>query len=276
MRNYYRYGTIIFFLLVPSIAHAWDVTTAVIGHWKLNENAANGNVVDSSGSTTGTLFGSSGGVNTSVVTTTGKLNGAFLFDGATHGYGVDLTSPNDISSSVDFSRTTPWSVEVWFKTTNSGEIDLVSDFAENVVAGWAVELDGGKIQVFISNSSSNWILQLSSSTYNDGSFHHLVVTYSGSSTAAGLIFYIDGSSVSKAAATHDNLSSAISYSAATPAIGLRNNASTGTGALYSGTLDEVLIYNRVLTSTEVTGRYNSGTGTESLASSARRRVAYTQ
>ncbi len=264
-----RYLFFILLLLVPHNVHASsNLTSACLGQWHLNENAANSTVTDSCASLTGTFFKPGSGQNTSTVHIAGKVGtGAYLLDGTVNSYGVDI---ND-HTSLGFSRTTPWSVESWFKTSDTThEGDILSRMDNNAgAAGWAVEISSGKIQtLIISAASSNWIQQLSTSTYNDNAWHHLVVTYSGSSTAAGLTFYIDGASVSKASPTADNLSSSISYTNALPAIGLRNSAVLGASQPFFGSVDETVVYNRVLTAAEVLDRYNNGSGTESLISSS--------
>ncbi len=253
---------LILFLLLPINAYAWNVTSACLAQYSMNENAANSTVADSCASLTGTLFKPGFAVNTSVVHATGIVGtGSFLFDGTTTTYGIDIGT----HSALSFARTDPWSVSAWFKTSdNSHEGDIISKMDNNSGgAGWAVEMSSGKIQALIINTaSSNWIQQLSTNTYNDGLKHHLVVTNSGSSTAAGLTFYIDGSPVAKASPIADNLSSAISYTNALPAVGIRNCVALGSSQPFFGTLDEVRVFNRVLTSDEVSGLYNGGSGTE--------------
>lgn len=262
---------LIFSFLLSGSAWAFDVTSACLGHWKLNDNAASQTTTDSCDSLGGSTFDSGGAINTSSITTTGKLSAGFSLDGSTHKRGVDILN----HSALRFDKADAWSVEAWFKTSVSGEMDILSNFDEANVIGWAVELSSGKIQVIISNTvTTNWIQQLSTGTYNDNAFHHIVVTKSTATTASGLTFYIDGSAVTKAAPAGDNLSSAITYTNAIPAIGLRNNISTGTGAWFSGTLDEVVVYNRALTAGEVSGRYNSGAGTENLSTAGSNNVMF--
>lgn len=255
-------------LILPNISHAWDVGSACLLQYKLNENAANSTVTDSCASLNGILFKPGFAQNTSSVHAAGQVGtGSFLFDGTVTQYGIDITD----HTAFGFSRTTAWSISAWFKTSDTThESDIVSKMDNNSsAAGWAVEIASGKIQVLIiSTVSSNWIQQLSTSTYNDNAYHHLVVNYSGSSTAAGITLYIDGSSVSKASPIADNLSSAISYTNADPAVAVRNNANTGTSQPFYGNLDEVRVFNRVLTTDEITGLYNGGAGTEATSGSS--------
>lgn len=243
---------------------AWNMTSACIGHWLFNENAANSTVTDSNGGAeNGILFKPGSAQNTSNVHVAGKVgSGAFLFDGATTSYAIDL---NGGANNLRFSNTTPWGFECWVKFTDTAEMDIISNFDNPTGIGWAVEVSSGKIQILIVSAlTTNWIQQLSTNTYNDGNYHQLIVDYSGSSTASGLTFTIDGSTASKAAPLADNLTLPITYTNGLPCIASRNNTG-GTGQPFNGTLDELVLINRVHTSDELIGRYNGGLGTESLS-----------
>ncbi len=258
----------IILLLMPSLSHAWDIGSACLLQYKLNENTGSSSVADSCGSLTGTLFKPGFAVNTSVVHDTGKVGtGSFLFDGDVTSYAIDIST----HSALSFARTDPWYVFAWFKTSDSThEGDIISKIDCNSnCAGWAVEMASGKIQVLIiSTVSSNWIQQLSTNTYNDGNWHLLVVNYDGSSDASGITLYVDGVAVSKASPLANNLSSAISYTNALPVVGGRNNAVTGGSIPFFGNLDDVRVGNRILTTDEITGLYNGGTGTETTTGSS--------
>lgn len=80
-----------------------------------------------------------------------------------------------------------------------------------------------------------------------GAANHVVITYDGSETAAGVSIYVDGALVTGTVA-HDNLSGS---TASTSAVGLGINP-------FAGAIGEVLIFNRVLSATDVLNLYNHG------------------
>jgi hypothetical protein len=101
------------------------------------------------------------------------------------------------------------------------------------------------------------MLVQTSKTVADSTWHHVIVTYNGTSLASGVLLYVDGSVDASPSILHDNLNGTI----------LNGNnytiARSRNGSYLTGKLDEVVIYDRVLTATEVAGRYNSGVGTQS-------------
>ncbi len=62
--------------------------------------------------------------------------------------------------------------------------------------GWATYAGGGKPRFFIRNNNSlNGVSVGTSADFNDGAWHSVIFTYSGSSSAAGVTIYIDNVSV---------------------------------------------------------------------------------
>ena len=60
---------------LPSMAHAQDITTGLIGHWKLDETSGT-TAVDSAGNSDGTMDGGLSGANSFA----GRINTALYFD----------------------------------------------------------------------------------------------------------------------------------------------------------------------------------------------------
>jgi hypothetical protein len=84
----------------------------------------------------------------------------------------------------------------------------------------------------------------------DGRWHHVVATFDGTN----LTYYFDGNSLGTMPA---------SFSTVLSAAGLTIGSSTGGGFTYSGALDEVAVYNTVLSATQVQANYNAATGSSS-------------
>lgn len=223
----------------------------VEGHWHLNESSGS-DVADSSGK-------DNDGVATNMEDgdwVAAKLNNGLLFGGTD-----EFVNLSDIA---DFERTDPFSIEFWFKTTTSGvEMIMSRQLNSGTFRGWNVFIESGIITTALisDNAVANRIQLKTNLTFNDGVFHHCVVTYDGSSTVAGLNIFIDGSDVATTNVT-DSLSTTISVAA-----DCQMSGRSGANVVYNGTLDEVVIYSFELSSANVTSRYNSGTGTETLVGS---------
>ena len=72
--------------------------------------------------------------------------------------------------------------------------------------GYDLYHGAGELQAALINTwTSNAVSEKSTNTVDDGNWHHVVVTYDGSSTAAGMKLYIDGSEES-VTAIEDGLS----------------------------------------------------------------------
>ena len=103
-------------------------------------------------------------------------------------------------------------------------------------------------QVLSSVGVSNYLEVRTAALANvyDGNWHHILTTYDGTADVTGVKIYYDGSSQSLTE-TVGTLSSGSSLVTAPYSIGSRN----GTEQFFSGTLDDVRVYKRVLGTTEV-------------------------
>jgi len=167
------------------------LTTDLVSYYKLDENAASTTVADSEGSNTGTAS-----TNTAnLYDASGKINSAFDFDGSSE----DVTLANE--SNFDFDYTEPFSVQAWFKSTSNSMYKwMVSKQANSGnYEGWYLGFGAtaGKIEWNLDNngapSGAYVIRKLTTSTFNDGDWHHVIGTYNGNGLLSGLNIYVDGS-----------------------------------------------------------------------------------
>ena len=213
-------------------------------HWMLNESSGT-NVLDSSGN------GRDGTTYNSPLWVVGKLNNCLSFDG--------VNQYVNCGNIANFERTQSFSLECWFKTSSGGATLIMLDrFYMPTIIGYQLYMNAGQIYFILISSGGGSACQIkTNSTFNNNVFHHVITTYNGSSTAAGIKIYVDG--VLQATTTvNDNLSATILNSADF----LIARRSDGYG--FPGLLDEIAIYESVLTQTNVTFRYNSGTGREDM------------
>jgi len=197
------------------------------------------NVLDSTGTNHGIVTGNE-------KYTTGKIGiNAFDFDGSTH---IELTN----ESNFDFSSTNSFSASFWIKTTDSDGVNGLVGKMEGspVFKGWSIDLNSGKISVFLISAwdtSPNEAIQIdTTSSINDGQWHHIGVTYNGNELANGVRIYVDGS-IAITTTILDNFPASGSILNNIPLhLGNRLNANT-----FNGQMDELLIFNKELTASEI-------------------------
>jgi hypothetical protein len=201
---------------------------------------------------------SSGNSNTGVMTgtgttlSTGLINNKLTFNGS--GY-IKFT---DVSLIGLASSTSEISVSCWI-TTSSLDITLLSlrnstnaftlfDFVLGYNGGG--NLNTGKLSVIVrDNNNVGTTIVTAPTAINNSAWHHCVVTRT---TAKLLTLYVDGASV---ATGTDTMTGALTPNLTNSAVGYEITAG-GRGIV--GSLDDFQIYNRALTSTEVTSIYNGG------------------
>lgn len=197
-------------------------------YYKLDESS--GNAVDSIGSNTAT--------NTSVTYSAGKINNGAVFNGSAQLNSVS-TVPNGSA----------YSISLWFKTTkNDGSYSTM--YCSSSSSGGGTTAD-----VFLVSEThrvlyqvGGTLLETTATIYNDGNWHHALFTMD--STAG--ILYVDGTAVASGTITapSTNRYPTIGYY-----VGSASNSMVGS-------VDEVVYFNRTLSSTEVTSLYNGGSGNQ--------------
>jgi hypothetical protein len=206
----------------------------------LNDSSGNGN--------TGTWSGSTGS-QTSVGTcstsstawgngATGKINSSLNFDGTD-----DKVSTTDLDPFDDFSAA------AWIKTSASGAIQRIMD--KDGGAGndyWTVYVTlGGTIEADLRNGAGSTTNVITSKTFNDGNWHHVVFVRSGSN----LTIYVDGMVAASGTKTTFTFNNANAF-----AIG--NAAVSVSGQYFTGKIDDVRVYRYGLTQKQVLDIYNLG------------------
>ena len=123
-----------------------------------------------------------------------QSNEFFLFDAT---YSADSSaSPFSFWSGTQDSA---FSVSIWYHPTDapSSNAGVVSkgQWSASAKREWAIfHLTNGKILVQLyDESADSYIGRITSSAISNDAWHHIVVTYSGSETSAGIKIYVDGS-----------------------------------------------------------------------------------
>ena len=159
-----------------------------------------------------------------------------------------------VSTASQITSPSTFSIEAWFKTltADGAIIGFGADqtgFRANMYGDRFIILQNGQVIFGIGYGSGTASINYAvspSNNYNDGNFHHVAATYS---FATGLKLYIDGQFVAS------NTPSVTPFSyAGYWRIGHHINSFSA--SFFKGTLDEVRIWNRVLTATEIQNNRN--------------------
>jgi len=169
--------------------------------------------------------------------TQGRVGGALRFNGETH---------VEIDGAAGFERTDSFSYGAWIHPTSGEALTVLSRMDDaNGVRGWDLFLVDGRVYVhLIHNWEQNALRVNTKSPVPQNQWTHVFVTYDGSSKAKGVKVYLNGKPA-ELDVTHDTLTDTIRTEKPL-VIGRRNP-----GAPFKGLIDEVRIYNRKLTATEV-------------------------
>ncbi len=214
----------------------------MVAWWHLDE---------SSGTTTSDLagFNNIGTRMNGPVPVAGKVAGGLQFDG-TNDY---VIVPHN--SELNFG-TGNFTIDAWIKTSEtSGERIIVDKQTLNglVYQGYSFHLNAGYLSLQLADASPpNYFTNQSSGTFvADGNWHHVAVTVTRNSST-GVIFYKDGVgsagfNLTGRQGSLDNTGPLV--------IGRQSYADQ---RRFNGILDEIEMFNRVLTAAEIQSIYNAG------------------
>lgn len=247
-------------LIVPGSIQASLVTNAslktpnlqsgLVGWWTFDGPNMKNNVADSSGSgNNGSMQGSSR-LATSSAVVPGKIGQGLNFNGVN-----DYVKLNTTSGLPVYSTTTPYSVSGWVKGTGIlntviyGEGDTSGNTPFFLIQQSNTTLT--KIQVRINTSANSVVLSQESTAivFNDKWHHFAWVDNLGTAK-----LYIDG--------VQDTAN--FNYTPARTAVGLSTIGATRNGSFFNGTkflkgsIDDLRIYSRALSPSEVKQLYNLG------------------
>ena len=204
-------------------AHAQDISTGLIGHWKLDETSGTTAFDSGSGGNDGTM---TGGLDAGTDSVSGKINTALTFNGS--------SDYIDTNYNTDFS-TGGYTLTAWAKTSAAAPQRILSKLTGINNQKWAM-LESGNFECGLHDGA----LQASSVTgnFNDDSWHFFACVVDGSNITA----YVDG--IAGTADTHDDT---LTTNSTDWNIG-RNNAGN---EYWDGEIDDVRIYSRALTTEDI-------------------------
>ena len=224
-------------------AHAQSFPEGMVSYWKFDEG--NGTIAsDSVGTNGGSIYGG---------TWIESIVGSALFFDGVNDY---VTVANE--TNFDFERTSSLTIEAWIQTPsgNHGTVILSKQHATPDYRGYGFDVIGTpsviRFSLLSDWAAGNYIQIKGSTVLSDGQWHHVVATYNGNSSASGVKLYVDGNLETKTV-INDSLSSTILNDKP-----LRLGTWEYLSYYWHGIIDEVAIYNRVLTAEEAQEHYQKG------------------
>ncbi len=227
----------------PHMAIAQSCTTPpsnLVSWWPLDETSGTGTSVDIIGGLDGTWNGDP-------TAFAGKVNNALAFDGDDH-----VTVSNDPSLEPASTIT----VDAWLRAGSSpGHTYIISKGAfAGSSPSYTIYSPQGNLGFLVRTTVSTWDNSpiVPAATAWDGNWHHVAGTYDGSD----IRLYFDGVEVGDGTAKTGN----ILYGSADP-----KDLTIGTYAIlsftelfFTGDVDEVEIFDRVLSESEIEAIYDAG------------------
>ena len=229
-------------LTIPAIGNAAIVESDVVSWWELDEEsgvrsdeAANANDLTDNNTVT---YGTGKDGNSAKFT---KTNSEYLSISDGSQTGLDITGDLTMSAWIK-------------KTTDFGNGQIMGKFDGNGGAssrGYALHLDANtstSLDINISNgTTATWKYVTWAPT--TGTWYHVAAVYDAS--AGSVEFYVDGS---QQGTTQTGLPTSITNNSQAFQIG----AHSGGGSYIDGEVDIAIVFDRALTSAEISDLYNSG------------------
>ena len=220
-----------------------EITSGRQGHWKLDASSGT-SATDSSGNgNTGTTSGGPTWV-------AGKIGNGLNFDG--------VDDSVNCGSGATLDNLAAITVTAWIKADTMGEGGkgriVVKASGINPTAGWHLHVSGtNQLEFRVDYTTTELSRVAAVDAIATGVWKHVVATWTGSATATNLKLYVDGAEVGYASTTN-GVGTRVDDAASNFYIG---NESGGTRT-FDGLLDDVRVYNRVLSAAEITAVYRAG------------------
>ena len=205
-----------------------------------------GNANDESGN------GNDGTINGATTGVTGKINEGISFDGVDDWVDTGYRYPDSNDFSVSF----------WLKSTDLGRTQYMIDTAISGGTGFRLYLTDGNLRLWSRDSSGSNVVKNGNDLPEnipfvaDGNWHHIVAIWDNNSTEISL--YLDDSLV------YTESYSLFSGFNFLQDITIGSRIDLDSSSFYNGKIDEVGIWSRALTSTEISELYNNGDGLNPL------------
>ncbi|MBI4463410.1 MAG: LamG domain-containing protein, partial [Acidobacteria bacterium] len=194
------------------------------------------------------IQGTNNGTITGTTFATGKVGQAFSFDGNDYVQVLDSASLEPAKVTLDAWVKRSGSPGTYRYIVTKGGYDCSNASYALYTGG------GGGLQFYISPAPGSFRLSPAALTSQvwDGNWHHVAGTYDGTSVR----LYLDGAEIGSGTAT--TVSIGYSFPNDDFYMGRFGISSCLSGLYFSGQIDEVEVFNRALSASEISAIYNAG------------------
>ena len=234
-------------------------STDLQGYWRFEDNTVSGS--------NGTIADSSGNSRTAT-TKNGVTFSTDIPVPHTNNYSISLDGEDtylSIGNPSDLQITGNMTISAWFKTSSGSNNRIIDkDGGGGQPRSYILLLVSNKLRWVRFNASGTGYTIDTVDTFNDNAWHHVVVT---NKTSGTIDIYVDGTALTLGTGTgnYTNVTSSgnsgITMNNAAVGINMGYFAAT-TSQYFDGLIDEVAIWDDVLTASEVTAIYNNGAPTD--------------
>lgn len=183
---------------------------------------------------------------------------SLVFEGASNPGWVNLGGLSELSFDIGDS----FSISTFFKKSISASGSIISKrLTDPLNEGWTLNISN-RVNFFCSSTDGTYQLNIiSDKIHIDDIWHHAVITVSELGPASGIRIYVDGVSV-PTSTTRDDLTTGTILTPAPVMIG--RNSEPVSANYFDGYIDNIIVYNRVLTEVEVRTLYGARSPTDAL------------
>ncbi len=235
---------------VVGLANVIPLPAGIVAHWSMDDNAATDVVIDSAGSDTGELVNGDNDM-TSENSIAGKVNTALDFDG-----NDDYIQVSD-SASLDVTSVT---ISAWAKISSQFGVEYivtkmddwnVPAFYTGSRASYGIQIFSGRVAFMVSDTGHAMVAEETISKLSTNTWHHIVGTYDGAGTH---LIYVDGDLADSNG--RGFASGPIYVGPGRLTIGALFNGWSGLYVgEFDGPIDDVMVFDRVLSPTEISSLY---------------------
>lgn len=256
------------FVITLGNAFHLGATSGVISYWPMNENTGTTVADLGAGNSTGTLTQIGSGT---AGWTSGKVGAAANFAGTGAGaqYNAGFITAGN-AATLDFDTNSTFTLSAWMKVPAGSNQDVsiagkMHQYTASIPNHTGYELHyycGGTTPGFASRIII-WLIKQYGSTHievcstipiNDGAWHQVAFTYNGTGLAAGVKIYVDGQLDPAPIIAKDTLAGNSIRNTTSFTIGARDD---GAYHGFTGAIDEVQVYDHVLTAAEMLTLYQN-------------------
>ncbi len=206
--------------------------SALVGLYKFEGNENDSSTTNATPTLTGTA-----------TFVSGKEGRAFSFNGSTY---ISYGNP----TALQFAKTNTFSICGWIKTSLGVSQEVIVAKESSGGDGYYIDVLSGNLRFVFFSSGSGYVTS-SSSTINDGNWHYFSCTFDGSGNRSGMKVYIDGvlSNTGTASAIGGDITNSVNFT-----VGAFSNGANQ----FTGTMDEIRVYNAQLSAAQVSALYMVG------------------